>query len=66
MDAKQRLWTTNDLAQHLRVPVATIHRWRYQGTAPRALRIGKHLRYRPEDIAAWLQERCTDSKGDGP
>jgi excisionase family DNA binding protein len=50
------LWTTQDVANYLQVPVQTLYSWRVQGYGPRARRIGKHLRYRPEDVTTWLDQ----------
>lgn len=50
------LWTVKDVSAYLRVPVQTLYSWRVQGYGPKARRMGKHLRYRPEDVAAWLDE----------
>ncbi len=47
--------TTDEVAQYLRVPVSTVHRWRSLGEAPKAARVGKHLRWRRADIDAWLE-----------
>ncbi|KAB2351621.1 helix-turn-helix transcriptional regulator [Actinomadura rudentiformis] len=50
-----RLWKPEEVAAFLGdIPVATLYRWRHQGTGPKARRIGKHLRYRPEDVRAWV------------
>ncbi len=49
------LWATDQLAEHLGVPVATIYAWRARGLGPRACRVGKHLRWRPDDVARWLE-----------
>ncbi|KPC90060.1 DNA-binding protein, partial [Streptomyces sp. NRRL F-6602] len=38
----------------LGVPVETIYQWRRKGTGPRGLRVGRHLRYDPEDVRAWV------------
>ena len=56
LDTDERLWTVEQLARFLALPVATIYAWRYRGEGPPALRIGRHVRFRPEDIEAWLQE----------
>ena len=42
------------MAAYLGVPVKTLYQWRYNGVGPRAFRVGRHLRYRPEDVEAWL------------
>jgi excisionase family DNA binding protein len=48
------LWTVRDVADYLQVPVQTLYSWRAQGYGPPARRMGKHLRYRPEDVTNWL------------
>jgi DNA-binding transcriptional MerR regulator len=50
------LWTVQDVADYLQVPVQTLYSWRMQGRGPRARRIGKYLRYRPEDVITWLDQ----------
>jgi excisionase family DNA binding protein len=50
------LWTVRDVSDYLRVPVQTLYSWRMQGYGPRARRMGKHLRYQPEDVIAWLEQ----------
>lgn len=44
----------HELASYLGVPVKTLYQWRYKGLGPPGLRIGRHVRYRPEDVEAWL------------
>lgn len=46
-----------ELAEMLGVPVATVRRWRYVQTGPPAVKVGRHIRYRREDVEAWLEER---------
>lgn len=48
------LWSVEDVAVFLRVPVQTVYSWWAKGTGPRARRVGKYLRYRPEDVIAWF------------
>jgi len=49
--------STSDLADWLRVPTATVYRWRYQGTGPAGYRVGRHLRFRRNDVEGWLEHR---------
>ena len=42
------------LADYVGVPVVTIYRWRTEGKGPRALRIGRHLKFALSDVQAWL------------
>ena len=49
------LWTVRDVSEFLRVPVQTLYSWRVQGYGPPARRVGKHLRYRPDDVVHWVE-----------
>ena len=51
-----RLWTVQDVAEYLGVPVRTVYRWRSAGYGPAGRRVGKHLRYRPQDVTAWVDQ----------
>lgn len=51
------LLTAQEVAEALRVPLSTIYRWRHSGIGPPALRIGRHLRYRREDVHAWIEQQ---------
>jgi DNA-binding transcriptional MerR regulator len=48
------LWSVQDVSDFLQVPVNTLYGWRTQGGGPPARRIGKYLRYRPDDVIAWV------------
>lgn len=51
-----RLWTLQALAEFLGVPEETLYAWRKRGTGPKGIRIGRYVRYRPEDVRSWLDE----------
>jgi excisionase family DNA binding protein len=53
-----RLLTVQELADLLQVPTKTIYTWRYKRSGPPAIPIGRYLRFRPEDVAAWLETRA--------
>jgi excisionase family DNA binding protein len=55
-----RLWTPEDVADYLGVPVATLYVWRHRRTGPKARRVGRHLRYLPADVRAWYEALPTD------
>ncbi len=44
------LMTVEEVADFLRVPVATLYSWRHKGVGPRAVRVGRYLRYRRRDL----------------
>jgi len=53
-----RLLTVRQLAELLQVPPKTIYTWRYKGIGPPAIPIGRYLRFRAEDVAAWIHSRA--------
>jgi excisionase family DNA binding protein len=57
-----RLWTAQDVAAYLSVPLATLYQWRYLGTGPAAYRVGRHLRYEPAAVQAWLDRHTSRGK----
>ena len=59
-----RLLTVEELADLLQVPPRTIYAWRYKGVGPPAVPVGKYLRFRVEDVAAWLDNRSDPVRPD--
>ncbi|WP_245694727.1 helix-turn-helix transcriptional regulator [Streptomyces abyssalis] len=57
----ERYLTPVDLADLLGVPVETVYQWRRKHTGPRGFRVGRHLRYDPEDVRAWVSSQIEDS-----
>jgi excisionase family DNA binding protein len=53
-EAMRALLTPEELAELLSVPTRTLDQWRYYGRGPQFIKIGRHCRYRPEAIDAWL------------
>ena len=53
------LLTEHDVATFYGVSVATVRRWRLFQQGPKYLKIGASVRYRPEDVSAWLESRPT-------
>ncbi|MFI0019805.1 helix-turn-helix transcriptional regulator [Streptomyces griseus] len=49
-----RYLTPINLADLLGVPIETVYQWRRKDTGPRGFRVGRHLRYDPEDVRAWV------------
>lgn len=64
MASRIPLGTTEEVAEYLGdIPVKTLVQWRYKGTGPKYVRVGKHVRYRWSDVEAWLaaQERLVET-----
>ncbi|MGW5050493.1 helix-turn-helix transcriptional regulator [Actinokineospora sp. NPDC004072] len=54
MSKQDVLWTVDEVAAYLRVPVATVYQWRNRGYGPVGRRVGRYLRYRAEDVVRWV------------
>lgn len=61
----EQLLSIEDLAAYLDVPRQTIYDWRVDGRGPRALKIGKRLRFTATDVRAWVDAQAEGSPG-GP
>ncbi|MEV5954848.1 helix-turn-helix transcriptional regulator [Streptomyces sp. 900105755] len=47
--------TPEDLVTLLRLPsVETVYQWRRKGIGPRGFRVGRYLRFDPDDVRAWV------------
>jgi predicted DNA-binding transcriptional regulator AlpA len=57
------LLNEHDVARITGMSVASVRRWRLLRQGPKYLKIGASVRYKPEDISAWLASRPT---GGGP
>jgi len=60
------LLTPTEVSDYLGVPVGTLANWRYQGRGPAFLRVGRHVRYRTEDLAAWVGAQLAENLGRPP
>jgi excisionase family DNA binding protein len=49
-----RLWTVEEVSYFLGVPVSTLYHWRCERQGPPSCRLGRHVRYRAEDVRAWV------------
>ena len=50
----ERLLSIQELSDYLGVPVKTLYSWRAQHAGPRAVTVGRALRYPESAIVAWL------------
>jgi predicted DNA-binding transcriptional regulator AlpA len=55
----EELLTEHDVARVTGLSVASVRRWRLLRQGPKYLKIGAAVRYKPEDISAWLESRPT-------
>jgi predicted DNA-binding transcriptional regulator AlpA len=50
-----RLLNEHEVARACSISVLTFRKWRTMLRGPRFLKIGSLVRYRPEDVEAWIQ-----------
>lgn len=52
--------TLSDVSAYLQVPERTIYDWRARNIGPRSIKVGRHLRYRREDVEEWLNQQTAE------
>ena len=57
--ALEALLNEHDVARIMGLSVASVRRWRLLKQGPRYLKVGAAVRYRAEDLSAWLETRPT-------
>ena len=60
VEMDDRLWSVQDVSDYLGIPLGTIYSWRSAGTGPPGRRMGKRLRFRPQDVRDWVASLSTD------
>jgi predicted DNA-binding transcriptional regulator AlpA len=64
---QRRLLTTTDLAELLSTTPNAIYSMRHRGGGPKWIRINQSsVRYRPEDVEAWLEECAAAAASQAP
>lgn len=60
------LFKTEEAGEYLGgVPAGTLRAWRHLGKGPKSFAIGRNVRYRKEDLDAWLEAQYEESvRGD--
>jgi predicted DNA-binding transcriptional regulator AlpA len=55
----ENLLNEHDVARITGLSVASVRRWRLLRQGPRYLKLGSAVRYRAEDVSAWIESRPT-------
>jgi helix-turn-helix protein len=53
----ENLWSVEQVAVYLGVPVQTLYSWRKRRIGPPCGRVGKHLRYEPRAVREWFVDQ---------
>ncbi|SCD37331.1 Helix-turn-helix domain-containing protein [Streptomyces sp. BpilaLS-43] len=57
-----RYLTPDDLVEMFELPsVETVYQWRRKRTGPRGFRVGRHLRFDPDDVRVWVDSRRSEA-----
>jgi predicted DNA-binding transcriptional regulator AlpA len=51
---QQRLLNEHEVGESCSISVLTLRKWRSQKRGPQFVKIGVLVRYRPEDVDAWI------------
>ncbi|MCX5228975.1 AlpA family transcriptional regulator [Streptomyces sp. NBC_00233] len=54
-----RHFTPDDIAELFGVPLETVYQWRKKRTGPPGFRVGKHVRYDPAAVRAWVAQQIS-------
>jgi excisionase family DNA binding protein len=55
----EKLLSPDEVAEWLDVPKKSLYKWRYESTGPKAYKVGRHIRYRAEDVTRWLEQQAS-------
>jgi hypothetical protein len=55
------LWSAADTARFLGVPVKTLYQWKWLGQGPPVRKVGRHLRYDPQEVQRWFAALGSES-----
>lgn len=50
-----KLWGMQEVADFLGVPLNTLYQWRTKNYGPPGKRIGKYVRFVPDQVKAWVE-----------
>ena len=58
----EKLLSVEEVADLLAVPKRTLYMWRLKGAGPRAIPVGRYLRYRPSEVEDWLTSQAATGR----
>lgn len=64
-ETREPLLTPEEVSAYLGVPVQTLTTWRSRGTGPTSIKVGRHRRYRRDDVEQWLERRASTAARGG-
>jgi predicted DNA-binding transcriptional regulator AlpA len=64
-NSTETLLNEHDVARITGLSVASVRRWRLLQQGPKYRKLGAAVRYKPEDVAAWIESRQTGGEQEG-
>jgi len=61
----EKLLSTKEVADAIGIAPETVRFWRHAGRGPTVVRVGRYVRYRPEDVESWLDSQSTAPRATG-
>jgi len=55
----EQMWSIEEVAQYLSIATATLYGWRCRKYGPPSYRLGNKVRYRPEEVRAWVDAQSS-------
>ena len=62
--ASEALLNESSVAKRLHCEVKTLQAWRCRGGGPPFIRVGRLIRYSPDDVREWIESRRVRSTSD--
>jgi predicted DNA-binding transcriptional regulator AlpA len=56
-EVTSNLWGINEVAEYLGVPASTLYQWRAKRYGPPGRRIGKYVKYMPDEVRSWARKQ---------
>jgi predicted DNA-binding transcriptional regulator AlpA len=53
-----RLWSLDETAHYLGKTPSALHTMRWRRIGPPSFKVGRHVRFRPQDVMRWVEEQA--------
>lgn len=58
-----RQWGYNEVSEVTGLPIGTLRYMRHRGEGPRSYKLGRSVRFAPEDVLAWIEAQKAEGVG---
>jgi excisionase family DNA binding protein len=57
VESPSKLWSIGEAAEYLGIPASTLYKWRARRYGPTGHRIGRHVKYFPDEVRTWASRQ---------